>query len=236
MPGVCFCLVNAAREKNVTGMALGPQPGDETHEFALRHRGAPRGRTRDSATDVKKDCAAFARHGRIGVVPNLDQPAVGKIVMSHFLLCEPRGRICRVIDRDKTIVVRAVHVIDPGVGCRHLMKRIIRAGGKEPIVGVDLSNPKNSSRRAPIALGFPQAAFILSQDRCPRPLRFCQRGPERPGPQTTNSLPACAQIVANGRASNSNPARYRRSIECNHPGAPAAYPVAASVIKTPNLK
>src|SRR4051812_40984663 len=82
----------------------------------------------DAAPDMKKDCAAVSRHRRIGVMPYLHQPSIGKIVMPHFLFFEPRRRINRIVDRNESIVIGAVHVIDPRVGWRNLMKRKISSG------------------------------------------------------------------------------------------------------------
>src|ERR1700676_2680595 len=140
MPILPLRVVLRSRKEDITWVPRRPQPGDEAHHIGFRHRAASSRRPIDSAPNMKKYGAACARNWWIGIVSDLHQPAVSKIVMPHPLFCEPRRRICGIGDRDKTIVVRAAHVIAPGVGRRHLMKRIIRAGGKLSIVSVNLAN------------------------------------------------------------------------------------------------
>jgi hypothetical protein len=110
---------------------------------------------------MEKNRAPVARHRRIGVVTNLDQPAICEVVVPHFLFVEPRRRICRVIDSDETIVVGIGNVIHPGIGGRNLMKGIIRPRRQLRVVSVNLSETKNSGRGALIALFLAQPVFLL---------------------------------------------------------------------------
>src|SRR2546428_2494032 len=128
MPTPPLCLVLRSRQEHVTWVPWFPQPGDQFHQIGLRHRGAARGWSINAATDVKKNGAARAGHRWIGIMPNFHQPAISKIGVAHLLFGEPRRRIRRVRNRDKTIIVRTAHVIAPGVGGGYLMRGIITAG------------------------------------------------------------------------------------------------------------
>lgn len=143
-------------------MPIRPQPGDEADQIAFRHRRATSRRSREAAPDMKEDCASLVRHGRIGVVSNLDQPTVGEIVMSHFLLCEPRWRMFRIVDCDQPVVVRPGRIVDPGIGFRDLMERKISSRGQRRIVGVDLADSEDAGGRAPVPLGFVATSFVLT--------------------------------------------------------------------------
>src|SRR5262245_47602587 len=111
---------------------------------------------------MKEDCAAFVRHGRVGVVPDLDQPAISEVTVSHFLFCEPRRRMIRLINFDKPVVVGPRGIVDPCVALRHLMKRKIRARRQGRIVGVDFTNLKYSRWGPTVAFLFVQSAFVLA--------------------------------------------------------------------------
>ena len=56
------------------------------------------------AANMKKNRAACARDGRVGVVPDLDQPVVSEISRAHFLVGVIVGRIFRV-DDDMAVVI-----------------------------------------------------------------------------------------------------------------------------------
>src|ERR1700675_2199100 len=116
MPSLPLRTVLRSRQEHVTWVPWRPEPNDEFHQIGLRHRAATSRRPIDSATNMKKYGTACAGHRWIGIMPNLHQPAVSKIVVTHLLFCEPRRRIRGIGNRDKTIVVRAAHVIAPGVG------------------------------------------------------------------------------------------------------------------------
>ena len=131
-------------------MAGCAEPLDHAHEVLFRHGGAARGRAIQPAPDVKKDRTPFARDGAVGVVTDLDQPAIGKVMMSHFLLLKPWRRMRRILNRDKLVVIRTVDVIDPGVSRSHLMKWIIGPGWQTRIVSVNLSDAKNPGRSAAV--------------------------------------------------------------------------------------
>ena len=111
---------------------------------------------------MKEDGASLVRHRRVGIVPDFDQPAVGKIVVPHFFFCEPGRRIVRVVNRDETVVVRAGRIVDPGVRFRHLVKGEIRPGRERRIVGVNFAKAKNSGGGAAVAFFFAEPAFSLA--------------------------------------------------------------------------
>src|SRR4030095_13695948 len=162
IPRLYFGKINASGQEGVTGMALLPQPADQLHQRTLRHRRATGGRPHLAAADVKKNRAPLVRLWRIGIVPNLDQPAIGKILMAHLFFRKPGWGMLRVVDRDKTIIVRTGGVIDPGVGFGHLMKGKFRTRRERRIVGVDFADAKDAGRRATVPLLFAQAVFILT--------------------------------------------------------------------------
>src|SRR6188474_3002519 len=89
IPRLLFGPINAARQKDVAGMALLAQPADQLEESALRHCRATGARPCRAAPNVEKDRTPLVRLRRVGIVPNLDQPAVGKVVMAHFLFRKP---------------------------------------------------------------------------------------------------------------------------------------------------
>lgn len=82
--------------------------------------------------------------------------------MPHFFFRKPRRRMFRIVDGDELIVIRPRGVIDPGIRGRNLMKGKIRSRRQRRIIGIDLSDPKNSRRRAAISFLFAQAVFSLS--------------------------------------------------------------------------
>ena len=107
-------------------------------------------------------------------MPNLHQPAISKIVVPHFLFLEPRRRIRRIGDRDETIVIRTLHVIDPGIGRRDLMEGEIGAGRKLRVVGVNLADLKTPAGARP------------SRSAFRKPLSLC---PAMPLPHASPCLP-----------------------------------------------
>src|SRR3954466_14656373 len=143
-------------------MARRAQPGDQTHQVAFCHRCASRGRSAFAAPDVEKNRAPLARHRWIRIMANLDQPAIGKVVMPHFLLLEPGRRMSRIINRDKAVVLRTLDIIDPGIGCRYLVKWIISARRQLRIVSINLPHPKDTGRSATVVFFLAETRFILS--------------------------------------------------------------------------
>src|SRR4051812_35751068 len=110
---------------------------------------------------MKEYGAAMPRHGRIGIVANLDQPSIGEVVMPHFLLLEPGWRLGRIVNGNEPVVIGTLHIVDPRVCGGDLMKWIIRAVGQVGVVSVNSADPKNASGRAPIALLFSQTGLVL---------------------------------------------------------------------------
>ena len=82
----------------------------------------PADRRAGPAADVEEDGAAGVRDGRIGIVADLDEPAIGEVAVPHLLFLKPRRRILR-IDDDVLVVVRVVAVIDPRVAERDRCER-----------------------------------------------------------------------------------------------------------------
>ncbi len=93
---------------------------------------------------------------------DLDQPAISKIVMPHFLFFEPRRRVLRMIDRDKTIVIWAVAIIDPGIRTRYLMEGKIGSGRKLRVICIYLAELENSGWRPSVALFLFKTALVLA--------------------------------------------------------------------------
>src|ERR1041384_3389821 len=113
---------------------------------------------------MKKDRAARARDRRIRIMTDLNEPAICKIVMPHFLFLEPGRRVRRIGNGDETVVIRTLHVIDPRVSFGYLMEWEVGPGRKGGIVSVDFPNLKNACRRPAVALRFAQTTFILTRE------------------------------------------------------------------------
>ena len=205
VPWFPFFFIFAGRQQHITRMPRLPQPADQFYQIGLGHGGAPSRGPIDSAPDVKKYGAARSGHRWIGIMPNLHQPAVSKIVVPHLLLCKPRRRIRRIGNRDKTIVIRTVHVIAPGVGGRYLMKGIIRALGQFRIISKDLPDPENPGWRSPISFLFLQSRLVLtSQASAPGDALL---------PNNTENGPATAfQSPPRGRSNNRNSPRIESQV------------------------
>src|ERR1700694_4639728 len=148
--GLPFLFVLKRRQERVARVPGGAQPGDHSNKIAFGH-GCATGRwAAYPAPNMKKDGAALPRNRWVGIVPNFNQPAISEVVMPHFLLLEPWRRVLGIFDRDEAIVIGALHIIDPRVRARDLMKGVIRTRRELRIVGIDFSNSKNSSRGAAI--------------------------------------------------------------------------------------
>src|SRR2546422_11320180 len=93
---------------------------------------------------------------------NLDEPTVGEIIVPHFLFAEPGWWIRRIVDRDKTVVVRAADIIDPRIRRTHLMERIIRAARKLRVVSINFADFENAGRSSTVSLFLSQSTFILA--------------------------------------------------------------------------
>ena len=86
-------------------MFLRSQPSDQFHQILFGHRGATRAGSLRSPTDMKKNCAAGSGHRRVGIVPNLNEPAIREVVVPHPLLFEPRRRVRRIVNDDVPVVI-----------------------------------------------------------------------------------------------------------------------------------
>ena len=91
-------------------------------------------------------------------MPNFNQPSIGKIVMPHLLFVEPRRRVCRIINANEPVVIGTIHVIDPCIGSRYLMKRVVRTWRQLGIISIHFSNSKYASWR-------PAVSFLLVHPR-----------------------------------------------------------------------
>ena len=114
-------------------------------------------------TNVKKDCAAIARHWRIGIVPDFDQPPICEIAASHFFVAVVIWRIPGV-DYDMPIVIRRTRIVAPDIGFAYLMKWIVCSGWQCGIIGKNFADSENACGRSTISLMFSQARFILTGD------------------------------------------------------------------------
>jgi len=159
---------------------LGPQPADEREEVGLRHRRAARRGARLAAADVEKDGAPKARLGRVGVVADLDQPAVGEIVVAHPLLFKPRRRVFQ-IHGDMAVVFRQARVVHPGVGCGDGVERGGGPFGQRLVVGVNRPERKDPGRGAQVALDFgPTFPLGAVNPAPPREAVFAKQNGDRP--------------------------------------------------------
>lgn len=227
MPALPFSVVFCLWQQHVTRLPRRPQPLDHFHQVGLGHRGAAGARPRDAAADVEKNRASRAGHRRIGIVPNLDQPAVSEIVVPHFLFLEPGRRVCRIGDSDEAIVIRMLDVIDPGVRPGDLMEGEIRPGRELGIVGVNFADLKNAGRGAAISFSFAQAIFVLTRNPgTPGQSMF----PEQNRMRRCDRIPFSArgtfkqlQLPAHGIPARSEPDDQLRAILWHSGGIPVAY-------------
>ena len=86
-------------------MAFRSQPRDQLHQIFLRHRRAAGGWPIHAAANMKENRASCAGHGRIGIVPDLNQPLVREVTRAHFFVRVIVWWILRV-NYDVTIVIR----------------------------------------------------------------------------------------------------------------------------------
>ena len=119
-------LVLIGRQEHVAGVPRRTHPRDHFYEVRFGHgRATGRGPV-DAAANVKKNRAPRSRHGRIRVVPDLDQPMVGEISRAHLFVGVIVGRILR-IDHDVAIIIRRAWIVAPYIPFRDLMVGIIAA-------------------------------------------------------------------------------------------------------------
>ena len=71
-------------------------------------------------------------------MPDLDHPAMWRIVVAHLLFFKPGRGIGRV-DDDVLVVIRVCRIIDPGIVVGDGTKRIIRTRRKGAVVGKDFA-------------------------------------------------------------------------------------------------
>ena len=140
-------------KKDVSWVGLLTQPGDEPKDICLRHHGTARGVKIGSALDMEKDCAACSGDRRSGIMTDLHEPPVGRIVQAHPLFLEP-GRRVSGVDRHVLVVIWQRWIIDPCVVCADCVKRVICPGRKGAVVGVDLSDLKNAGRGTAVVFLF----------------------------------------------------------------------------------
>jgi hypothetical protein len=159
-PGAPFLIVFVRWQQCVARMPFRSKPGDQLHQIVLGHGGASSGGPIHAAPDMKKNRAACARHWRIGIVANLDEPMISEISRTHFFMCVIVWRILR-IDHDMPIVVRRARVIAPNISLRYLMVRIVAAGGQMRFVSKNLTNFENACRRATIAFFLSKTGLVL---------------------------------------------------------------------------
>jgi hypothetical protein len=141
-------------------MPFRSKPSDQFHQILLSHGGASGGGPIHAAPDMKKNRAACARHRRIGIVANLDEPMISEIARTHFFVCVIVWRILRVND-DMPVVVRRARVIAPNISLRHLMVRIVAPGWQMRFLSKNLTNLENACRRATIALLLSKTGLVL---------------------------------------------------------------------------
>src|SRR5258708_16115008 len=131
-------------------MTFRSKPVNQFYKIFLRNRRATSGRPIHSAPDMKKNRAAYAGHGWIGMVANMDEPVISEIARAHFFVCVIVRRILRV-NYDMPVVVRRARVVAPNVRLGHLMVWIVATGRQTRFVSKDLANLENACRRATVA-------------------------------------------------------------------------------------
>ncbi|MDB6146581.1 MAG: hypothetical protein JWO45_245 [Spartobacteria bacterium] len=162
-------------------MARITQPFDQANKVILRHRRASRRGTADSTANVKKYRAPLARHRWIGIMADLNQPTIAKVVMPHILFFKPRGRMSRILDGHESVIIGASHIIHPRIRQSDLAKPELRPWGKLRIVGVNFADSEDAGGSTTVALFFSQASFILtSQTPTPRDSAFAEEDGDRP--------------------------------------------------------
>lgn len=163
-------------------MARSAEPPNQLNQIPLGHGRAPGCWAIHSAPDMKENRTAQPRHGRIGIMADFDQPAIGKVVMPHFLLFKPPRRMRRILDGDKPIVIGAVQVVDPSIGRCDLMERVIGAGRELGVIGVNLADTENAGRCATVAFFFLQAWFARAGETIsPSHTILAKQNGKRPG-------------------------------------------------------
>src|SRR6266478_9383683 len=109
---------------------------------------------------MKKNCASRAGHGRIGIVPDLNEPFIREIARAHLFVRVIVRRILR-IDYDMAIVIRRARVVAPNVCLSDLMIWVVPSSRQVGIISEDLSDFENSSRRATISLFLSKTRLVL---------------------------------------------------------------------------
>jgi len=141
-------------------MTLRSQPSDDFHQIILRHCGAAGGRSVHAPPNMEKNGASRSGHRGIGIVPNLDQPVVGKIARAHFLVTVIVRRLLR-IDHDVPVVIRRTRIVTPDVCISDLMIRIICAGREVRFVSKNFADFENSRRRAAVPFFLAKSRLVL---------------------------------------------------------------------------
>src|SRR5260221_8769237 len=98
-----------SRKADVVRVSSRSQPSNERDQIRLCHGRTSSRRSSRSATNMEKDRASVTRHRRIGVVADLDPPAISEIPPPHLRLLVPRWRLF-LVDFNILILVRATHV------------------------------------------------------------------------------------------------------------------------------
>jgi len=125
-------------------------------------------------------------------MPYLYEPTVSKIVVPHFLFFKPSRRIRWIVDRNETVVLGTVYIIDPRVCGGHLMEGEISAGRQCGVVSVDLADPENAGWCASVALCFVQSNFVLTRQATAPGKTFFPKENRKPHARRLPSAAACA--------------------------------------------
>lgn len=129
-----------------------PQPLDDLDEVWFIHCSAATGRTVWAAPDVEKNGTARTRHRRVGVVPDLEKPFIGKVSVAHFLFFKPRGNTFPGVDHHMPIVEGIGWIVRPRIPSPHLVvgNTCTRRGlGR---IAIELANRKASGGSPAIPL------------------------------------------------------------------------------------
>src|SRR6266702_8843657 len=141
-------------------MPLRPQPSYQLYEVYFGHSRATSRGPIQTAPNMEENRAADSGNRWIGIVPDFNEPVIGKIARAHFFV---RVIIRRMlwINYDMPIVIRRSGIIAPYVRFRYLVIRVIAPGRQMRIVTKNFADLENSRRRTSVALFLSKSLLIL---------------------------------------------------------------------------
>ena len=141
-------------------MPLRPQPSYQLYEVYFGHSRATSRGPIQTAPNMEENRAADSGNRWIGIVPDFNEPVIGKIARAHFFVRVIVRRILG-INYDMTIVIRRPGVIAPHVCFGHLVVRVIGPRGQIRIVTKNFADLENSRGRSSIAFFLSKSWLVL---------------------------------------------------------------------------